>query len=104
MSKVIGITVGTPISKEKIKEISGEVKTVNGVKPDDNGDVKITIPKQVTIDNSLSVEGAAADSKAVGDKFNEHIGYLAELQDFCTSENIKSIVDEVINEALAGDY
>lgn len=71
MNKVIGITVGTPISKEKIKEISGEVKTVNGVKPDDNGDVKITIPEQVTIDSSLSVEGVAADAKAVGDKFAE---------------------------------
>lgn len=71
MSKVIGITVGTPISKEKIKEICGEVKTVNGVKPDDNGDVKITIPEQVTIDNSLTVEGAAAESKATGDRFTE---------------------------------
>lgn len=49
MSKVIGITVGTPISKEKIKEIGG------------GGE----------IDSSLSVEGVAADAKAVGDKFAE---------------------------------
>lgn len=129
MSKVIGITVGTPISKEKIKEISGEVKTVNGVKPDDNGDVKITIPEQVTIDNSLSVEGAAADSKAVGDKFKEFstmaenlvgvkipeleqsidnnaidiIG-LKESVEKLDEEYIKGIVDDVISEALEGDY
>lgn len=50
MSKVIGITVGTPISKEKIKEIGGG-----------GGE----------IDSSLSVEGVAADAKAVGDKFAE---------------------------------
>lgn len=129
MSKVIGITVGTPISKEKIKEISGEVKTVNGVKPDDNGDVKITIPEQVTIDNSLSVEGAAADSKAVGDKFKEFstmaenlvgvkipeleqsidnnaidiIG-LKESVEKLNENYIKGIVDDVISEALEGDY
>ena len=42
MSKpVIGVTVGTPISPNKIAEKINPVKTVNGVAPDENGNVEV---------------------------------------------------------------
>lgn len=51
----------------------GAVKTVNGAAPDENGNVEIetggTGGGSVAVDNTLSVEGKAADAKAVGDAF-----------------------------------
>ena len=41
MSKIIGVTVGTTISPDKIKEKLKPVLSVNGVKPDEDGNVKI---------------------------------------------------------------
>ena len=47
------------------------VKSVNGITPDENGNVEIKIPESsgssVTIDPTLTKSGAAADAKAVGD-------------------------------------
>lgn len=95
------------------------VKTVNGVAPDDNGNVVVEGGgSDITIDDTLSIQGAAADAKAVGDKASEvatAISYLASkvqnntsaigtLETQASDEHIREIVDEVINEALAGDY
>lgn len=41
MSKIIGMTVGTPLSVSKIKEIIKPVTSVNGVEADKDGNVKI---------------------------------------------------------------
>ena len=40
--KIIGITVGTPISPKRIEEELKPVKTVNGVSPDANGNVNVS--------------------------------------------------------------
>ena len=42
MSKIIGVTVGTPISPAKIQQKLNPVKTVNGKSPDANGNVEVT--------------------------------------------------------------
>lgn len=39
--KIIGVTVGTPLSPTKIAEKIKPVKTVNGVGPDENGNVRV---------------------------------------------------------------
>ena len=41
MSKIIGVTVGTPISPSRIEEEIKPIKTVNGVTPDENGNVEV---------------------------------------------------------------
>jgi hypothetical protein len=41
MSKIIGATVGTPVSPSKIEREIKPVKTVNGVAPDANGNVNV---------------------------------------------------------------
>lgn len=39
--KIIGVTVGTPLSPQKIKEKMSPVVSVNGLKPDENGNVEL---------------------------------------------------------------
>ena len=39
--KIIGVTVGTPLSPAKFAEKLKPVKTVNGVAPDENGNVDV---------------------------------------------------------------
>lgn len=46
MSKIIGVTVGTPMSADKIKEKIKPVTSVNGVKADETGNVQLQVPSQ----------------------------------------------------------
>lgn len=39
--KIIGVTVGTPLSPEKISDTINPVKTVNNTRPDENGNVNV---------------------------------------------------------------
>ena len=41
MNKIIGVTVGTPLSADKLKEKIKPVTSVNGVKADASGNVKV---------------------------------------------------------------
>lgn len=53
--KIIGVTVGTPISPSTIERDIKPVKTVNGVAPDENGNVDVTLTDEMiqAIINSL---------------------------------------------------
>ena len=47
MSKIIGVTVGTPLSADKIKEKIKPVTSVNGVEADETGNVEVrTVPSE----------------------------------------------------------
>lgn len=39
--RIIGVTVGTPQSPQSLKEKLNLITSINGVKPDENGNVKI---------------------------------------------------------------
>ena len=69
------------VSIDRLKiELAKTVKTVNNVKPDENGNVQIeTGGGSVELDTTLSVEGKAADAKAVGDAIGDISAVLAEL-------------------------
>lgn len=57
MSKIVGVTVGTPISVRKIDEELKPVKTVNGKTPDENGNVDTGLTaadKQEIVDAVIS--------------------------------------------------
>lgn len=60
--KIIGVTVGTPISPQKIEKELKPVKSVNGIIPDAEGDVSIVV-------DTFDQTGKAADAKATGDRF-----------------------------------
>ena len=54
MSKIIGATVGTPISPKRIEDKIKPVKTVNNQEPDENGNVNIDVPTKMSdLDNDL---------------------------------------------------
>ena len=77
--KIIGVTVGTQLPKPNFDQtdpskgdyIRGDrsflkaVKTINGVSPDNNGNVDIAL------DDTLTQSGQAADAKVVGDAIDD---------------------------------
>lgn len=46
------------------------VRTVNGIAPDENGNVEIPVGEGVALDATLTQAGQAADAKAVGDRLD----------------------------------
>lgn len=42
MSKIIGVTVGTPTSPRKMAQELNPIRTINGVAPDENGNVEVS--------------------------------------------------------------
>lgn len=58
MSKIVSVTVGTPLSPEKIKEKINPVLSVNGEKPDESGNVKCTFTFEgLTDEEKASLKG-----------------------------------------------
>lgn len=55
MSKIIGVTVGTPLSADKIKEKIKPVLSVDGVKADAKGDVKVQRTHWKEVDPMVSL-------------------------------------------------
>lgn len=55
--KIVGATVTTPMSTAKIEKELKPVRSINGVEPDENGDVKALIDgKEVTFSTDEEVE------------------------------------------------
>lgn len=54
MSKIIGVTVGTPTSPARMEREIKPVKTVNGITPDENGNVEV--PAGTGVDWSVNDE------------------------------------------------
>ena len=59
--KIIGITVGTPLNPQKTKEKLNPVTSVNGIEPDENGNVEVE-----TADLTEQVERAEKAAMAAG--------------------------------------
>lgn len=60
--------------EEQVTALSDEmVKSVNGVKPDETGNVVVEAGSDVPIDATLTKEGQAADAKTVGDALKNTI-------------------------------
>ena len=66
MSKIIGVTVGTPLSADKLKEKIKPVTSVNGVKADESGNVEVKIPEQTGGDMQKSAYDASGAVAAAG--------------------------------------
>ena len=64
MSKIIGVTVGTPLSARKIKDEIKPVTSVNGVEADANGNVTLDFEadKQEIINAVLAALPAAEEA------------------------------------------
>ena len=67
MSKIIGVTVGTPISPQTLKEKLNPVLSVNGVKPDKNGNAEVTMNfEDLTEEQKASLKGEKGDPGVPG--------------------------------------
>lgn len=90
--KIFGITVSTPLSMHKIEDEIKPVKTVNGIAPDENGNVEIEIPQGANgktpyigdngnwwigdVDTGVKAEGKKGDTYTLTDTDKEEIAQL----------------------------
>ena len=103
--KIIGVTVGTPLSPSKIEEKLKPVKTVNGVTPDENGNVNVEAGASISLDTSLSKAGQAADAGAVGAVVQQVSQALDQLAGAIPTETtVYAWIDDYLSDALGGDY
>lgn len=80
MSAIIGVTVGTPTSPQKIEKEIKPVKTVNGVEPDENGNVEVKGVPPINSEDKDKVltvgeDGAPVWKKPTGGEVVERVGY-----------------------------
>ena len=62
MSKIIGVTAGTPTSPAKMEKELKPVKTVNGIVPDKNGNVQTNFAYNFTVINKTSTDPKDAEA------------------------------------------
>lgn len=62
MSKIIGVTVGTPTSPAKMQKELQPVQTVNGISPDENGNVNV----EVDVDGEVLLKEQTIDGFTPG--------------------------------------
>lgn len=53
---IIGVTVGTPMNPNRIDKQINAVKSVNGVEPDENGNVNTEIPNIITDEDVIKLQ------------------------------------------------
>lgn len=71
---IIGVTVGTPISPEKIEEKINPVKTVNGKAPDENGNVEVEVQENTNITETDPTVPAWAKTPTKPSYSNSEVG------------------------------
>lgn len=102
MSKIIGVTVGTPISPEKIEREIQPVKTINGIAPDANGNVNVQGGGGVD-ENVLERIGALEDAVDELNEAYENLG--SDVEDIARpiaveeANRVRESVDTVSNRA-----
>lgn len=87
--KIIGVTVGTPISRSKIEETIKPVKSVNNVTPDDNGNVN------VPVGGDAAIYVGSDENVPEGTKI--HINPEGEALEIATMEDIDRLSEEIAN-------
>ena len=77
MRKIIGVTVGTPLSAKTIKEKLNPVLSVNGVRPDESGNVENTFDfEELTEEQKASLKGDKGDAFTYEDFTEEQLASL----------------------------
>lgn len=71
MSKIIGVTVGTPTSPQKMEQEINPVKSVNGVLPDENGNVEVKgDPYTLTAEDKASIVADVLSAMPVAEELS----------------------------------
>lgn len=95
--KIIGVTVGTPLSPEKISDTINPVKTVNNTRPDENGNVNVEFefdPSEVE-GKADKVVGAAAGNFAALDAKGNLADSGKKPGDFSTAADLQAVESKI---------
>ena len=91
--KIIGVTVGTTISPAKIESKIKPVKTVNGVEPDESGNVKVA---GADVDFAKDEEVSQILEKVYGDNpDNIPEDDLITEDDFATDKEVEDMLNGI---------
>lgn len=90
--------------------INACVKSVNGTKPDANGNVNVEVGASITVDSALSTTSTnPIQNKAVAQRFTELTEAFSKTIGNVTAQipsdnHINELIDDYLSEALGGDY
>ena len=93
MRKIIGVTVGTPTSPQRMENELNPVKTVNGVKPDKNGNVEISTGGS---DNTIITRTITLSAGSWYNRGLDGIVYELEFPEVTADENKTHVTCSVI--------
>ena len=99
--RIIGVTVGTPISPKAIERKLKPVKTVNGVEPDENGNVAVEVGggTSITVDAALDPNSTnPVQNKVICEQLAQAEEVLQQLQG-----SIPAIDPDLTKEGQAAD-
>lgn len=97
--KIIGVTVGTPISPSKIEEKINPVKTVNGKAPDENGNVEVEVKTNITEADPTVPSWAKQNTKPTYSKSEVGLGNVDNVRQYSASNPPPYPVSKVNNKS-----
>ena len=106
MSKIIGVTVGTPLSADKIKEKIKPVTSVNGVKADASGnvEVKVTTSGGDMQKSAYDASGAVAQAGGIAAYVQQNGGGISmdEVEEYVSGVvgDIDTLLDDINGEVV----
>ena len=98
--KIIGVTVGTPLSPQKIKEKLNPVTSVNGKTADENGNVEITVTGSgggvdFKTDNTLKLENGILSVNTTNDMEQDNTLPITSAGVYATVGNIEALLKTI---------
>lgn len=97
MSKIVGITVGTNISPQTLKDKLNPVTSVNGVKPDEHGNVEVSGQGGVAFktDNTLRLKDGILSVNTTNDMEQDNTLPITSAGVYATVGNIEALLKTI---------
>ena len=94
--KIIGVTVGTPLNPQKTKEKLNPVASVNGVMPDENGNVQIEAGGvDFDTDNTLTLKNGVLSVNTTNQMEQDNTLPITSAGVFATVGNIEVLLKTI---------
>ena len=98
--RIIGVTVGTPMSISTIKDKLKPITSVNGVEADENGNVEITIPDSggnvdFQTDETLTLKDGVLSVNTTNDMEQDNTLPITSAAVFAEVGNINALLETI---------